>query len=324
MSSRPPEPTPEVPLRVGVLGAGRTRQGLGPYLAAACEAAGGVVTAVAGRQRASAERAAAEPAAKLGHAVAAVDDAEALARAVDLLVVAAPVPGHLAGLEAALAAGVPCLCEKPLVAADDAEAGLARVAAFAQRGLPLFENCQWPFVLPALFTLYPQLVGRPVRRVVMGLSPAWPGRTMVEDSLSHLLSVVQALVPLPADAMPRDVRQSDGRAEAMANDVTFTLAGTAGPVEVALHLQVCATQPRPAWLAVDGCRIDRQLGPDYAIAFAAGDGRVVPVRDPLYQLVEHCVAAVRTPVASTLAASAAAIGLRLRLYAEVLGRLARP
>ena len=164
-----------VPLRVGILGAGRSRQGLGPFLARAFEAVGATVTAVAGRDAAGGARAASELAAVLGHPVAAAPDALALARSVDALVVAAPVAGHLAGLDAALAAGVPCLCEKPLVDAADLAAGLQRVAGFRARGLLLAENCQWPEVLPALRALHPTALRTPVRAVAMGLSPAEPG-----------------------------------------------------------------------------------------------------------------------------------------------------
>jgi hypothetical protein len=309
------------PRRVGIVGAGRTRQGLGPFLASAFEGAGCRVTGVAGRDRASAERTAHELAARLQHPVAAAADANELARAVDLLVVAAPVPGHLAGLDGALTANVPCLCEKPLVAAAERDAGLARIAAFRARGILLTENCQWPFVLPALFELHPQLRGAPVRSVAMGLSPAWPGRTMIEDSLSHVLSVVQALVELRADCTPTRVRQSDGSAAAAANEVTFELAGAAGPIDVALHLRQMPGQPRPAWLAVNGCRIDRRLGADYSHAFVAADGRAVNVRDPLHALVYDLCDILPLAHRERTQASADVITLRLRLYAAILGAL---
>ena len=278
------------------------------------------MVAVAGRDRAGAERAAAELAARLRHAVEAFPDAATLAGAVDLLVVAAPVAGHRAGLDAALAAGVPCLCEKPLVAAADRDAGLACIAAFRARGVPLFENCQWPFVLPAFFALHPQLQGQRVQKVAMGLSPAWPGRTMIEDSLSHVLSLVQGLCDLPPDCLPVAVHQTDASPLAAANDVTFRLPLPEGEIEVELQLRLCPQQPRPAWFAVNGCRVDRQLGADYAITFAAR-GRIVPARDPLHVLVEHCVAAVRSPRPAD-DARAVAIATRLQIYAEVLAQLA--
>ncbi|MGB3968094.1 MAG: hypothetical protein WBO45_15265, partial [Planctomycetota bacterium] len=216
----------------------------------------------------------------------------------------------------------PCLCEKPLVAAADAAAGLQRIAAFRRRGLLLAENCQWPLVLPALFELHPELRRTPVRSVAMGLGPAAAGRAMVEDSLSHLLSVVQALVPLHPGALPAAVRQGDGGALATRNDVHFTLSGPDGPIAVELQLQQCPQQPRPAWLAVNGRRIDRRLGPDYSHAFVAADGRAVHVRDPLHQLVDGVIAAVRAGSGAANVARADGIALRLRLYAAILEALA--
>lgn len=311
-----------VPLRVGILGAGRSRQGLGPFLARAFEAVGATVAAVAGRDEAGGARAASEIAALLGHPVAAAPDALALARRVDVLVVAAPVAGHLAGLDAALAAGVPCLCEKPLVDAADLAAGLQRVAAFRARGLLLVENCQWPEVLPALRALHPMALRTPPRAVAMGLSPAEPGPAMVADSLSHVLSVVQAVADLPADALPTNVRQSDPSPSATANLVAFTVPARGGSVDVELRLQVCPTQPRPAWLAVDGHRIDRRIDPGYRITFVAPDGREVAAEDPLWRLVYGLRQLLPNAPRERTDAIADAVALRLRLYAAVLGALA--
>jgi predicted dehydrogenase len=307
-------------LRVGIVGAGRTRQGLGPYLARAFEQNGARVTAVAGRDRASGARAAVQLATGLGHAVGAADDAHALAREVDLLVIAAPVPAHLDGLDAALQANVPCLCEKPLVDAADAAAGLQRIAAFRERRLLLAENCQWPFTLDALRALHPHVGTRPVRRVAMGLSPAWPGRTMIVDSLSHVLSVVQALAPLPPDCTPHDVRQTNAAADAPANEVRFVLPAATGAIDVTLHLAVCPQQPRPAWLAVDGARADRRIGVGYELSFVAPDGRAVILRDPLQALVYGLCADLAAAHERTRSL-ADAVELRLRLYAAVLTAL---
>jgi hypothetical protein len=321
-----PAPTdlpPAAPLRVGIVGAGRSRQGLGPFLARAFEAAGATVAAVAGRDAAGGVRAADELAALLGHPVAAAADAMALARAVDALVVAAPVAGHLAGLDAALAAGVPCLCEKPLVAAADLAAGLQRVAAFRARGLLLAENCQWPEVLPTLRALHPAALRTPPRSVAMGLSPMAPGPSMVEFSLSHVLSVVQALADLPHDARPSRVRQSDGGPAAAHNVVAFTLPARSGPVDVELHLDVCPPQPRPAWLSVDGCRMDRRIGPGYRITFAAPDGREVPCEDPLLRFVYGLRPLLQQATSERTLAFVDAVALRLRLFAGILDALGR-
>ena len=318
MATRRPElPSP----RVGIVGAGRTRQGLGPFLAKWFESAGAEVVGVSGRDAARAEVAAADLGRQLGREVVAFADAQSLAARVDLLVVACPVEGHLAGLEAAAAAGVACLCEKPLVGWRDAARGLAAVDVFRRRGLLLAENCQWPYTLPALDALHPEVRARPVRSLVMRLSPAWPGPTMVEDSLSHALSLLQALAPLPLDAELGDVSQTDGSEGAQENVVRFAVRACDLEVSVELQLRCCASQPRPAWFAVDGVRLDRRIGPDYQISFECADGRVANVQDPLAALVYGLVADLQRAPRERTDAIADAIALRLRLYAGVLERL---
>lgn len=320
-SSNDPRTSRPASLRIGIVGARRARQGLGPYFADAFDAAGASVSAVAGRDPASAQRAAEALTARLGHPVAAAADARVLARSVDALVVASPHAHHLEGLDAALAAGVPCLCEKPLVSWQVVRDGLERIAQFQDRRLLLVENCQWPFVLPALFALYPALEGAPIRSVVMGLGPGAIGPAMVADSLSHVLSVVQDLVALDATTAVANLRQGNAAPDAEANVVTFELRDASHSIAVELHLRHCPEQPRPAWIAVNGQRIDRRIGPDYSQSFAAPDGRAMNVRDPLHQLVYRFVAQLeakdreRTAIASSVA-------LRLRLYADILRELA--
>ncbi|MCC7399380.1 MAG: Gfo/Idh/MocA family oxidoreductase [Planctomycetes bacterium] len=318
---RPSSAPAPATMRVGIVGAGRSRQGLGPFLASAFERAGARVAGVAGRDAASAARAAHELARRLGHAVPAFAAAHELAAAVDLLVVAAPVPAHLAGLQAALAAGVPCLCEKPLVDWRDAAAGQRLVAGFRERGLLLVENCQWPFVLPAFFALYPERIGQPVHTVVMGLSPAGTGLGMVEDSLSHVLSLVQALAPLSTAARVEAVTQSAPGPLAEHNVVCFRIVDGTATIVVELHLRRCPEPPRPAWFAVDGCRVDRRLGPDYTQDFVTPDGRCAFAEDPLSRLVYGLLEPLPENRRERTDASADAISVRLGLFVAVLDAL---
>jgi hypothetical protein len=306
--------------RIGLVGAGRSQQGLGPHLAAAFEEAGCRVTAVAGRDGNGARRGAIELAAVLGHPVDAAADVAALAHAVDALVIASPVPHHAQALDAALAAGVPCLCEKPLVGWREAAAGRARVATFVTRGLLLDENCQWPFVLPALFELFPQLRTQPPRRIAMRLSPVGRGPSMVEDSLSHVLSVVQALVPWSADAVLAGITQDDAGADAEHNVVRFEMRAGYRQAGVELHLRQCPDQPRPAWIEVDGCRMERCIGPGYTISFADGE-REVKTADPLRQLVYRFAGLLTQRTRDRSTALAELVDVRLRLYADILRQL---
>jgi hypothetical protein len=178
-------------------------------------------------------------------------------------------------------------------------------------------------VLPTLRALHPAALRTPPRSVAMGLSPMAPGPSMVEFSLSHVLSVVQALADLPHDARPSRVRQSDGGPAAAHNVVAFTLPARSGPVDVELHLDVCPTQPRPAWLSVDGCRMDRRIGPGYRITFAAPDGREVPCEDPLLRFVYGLRPLLQQATSERTLAFVDAVALRLRLFAGILDALGR-
>ena len=302
---------------IGIVGAGRTRQGLGPFLASWFEKCGARISGIAGRDLARTRLAASAMSKQLGHPVAAFRSAVELAESVDALVVACPVEGHLAGLDAALQAGIPCLCEKPLVASADAALGLQRVAAFRAADQLLHENCQWPFVLPAFDELYPGALQQPIHSLTMRLSPAMPGRAMVEDSLSHVLSLLQALVPLPNDAQLQSVSQTNPAIDATENLVQFAVVGAIGKVTVQLDLQCCPQQPRPAWLAVNGERLDRQLSADYSISFRSRDGRVVNVQDPLQQLVYAFLGNLQAN-SSERSIALDSIALRIRLYTELL------
>jgi hypothetical protein len=313
------------PLPIGIVGAGRSRNGLGPFLARCCERHGLQVAGIAGRDPARTAALAAGFTAEFGHPVAIHADAEALARSgIQALVVATPPEHHERGLRAALAARIHCLCEKPLVPAGTA-AGAELVQAFAKGGLALFENCQWPYVLPVLAALHPEATGAPApRAVAMGLSPSQPGPAMVADSLSHLLSVVQALLPATADlrlrAAAHDARSAAASADVVRLSFDWSAAAVGGRLDAELHLQLCPQPPRPAWLQVDGRRIDRRIGSDHAISFAAA-GRTVAIDDPMDQLVASFAAALARPAPEVIARESRRIAARLRAYGPALTAL---
>jgi len=308
------------PRTVGIVGAGRTRVGLGPYFARDCQRAGLRLAGIAGRDAERTAALAERYAQQFGHPVAAHTDPSALARSVDALVVATPVEHHAEGLAAALAARVPCLVEKPLVAPAQAVRGLELVDGFAAEALLLVENCQWPFVLPTFDRLFPGARTGPARRVAMRLSPSAPGPEMLLDSLSHLLSVAQSVLPDDARLQLLDCALEDPRCAGGRNVLRARLGRRGGELELELELQVCASQPRPAWLAIDGRRIDRRIGQGYAFAFAAGE-RVLAADDPLTQSVAAFAEQVLRPDDLARARANRAIRERLSLYAAIVQRL---
>jgi predicted dehydrogenase len=273
--------------RVALIGARRVRQGLGPFVARHLAALGAEVPCFLGTRPESI----AESERALG-ARGYQDLGELLAREQpDALAVLSPSETHERYLEAALEARVAVLCEKPLLWNGP---GLARRAAalaerFAAAGVLLRECCQWPYTLPAYRALHPG-VG-PLRSFSMRLSPASSDpRQMLGDSLSHPLSLLQALTA-----------NAPGRAEAVALaarpgevELRFAFRMAAESVAVDVRLRTAERPPREAGYAVNGHWAEREIRPsDYAFRFRDG-GREVPVPDPLRELLRDFLAALAT------------------------------
>ena len=280
------------PLRVGLIGARRARQGLGPFLARDLRAAGAEIpcfqvsraTSLAAADHQLRDAAGVEA---RGYS----DLSELLAReCLDALVVSSPHGTHAAVLERAAEAGLHVLCEKPVVWGDDDLAGRAAacVAGFEKRGLELWENCQWPRTLTAFERLHPGATGAPPGRFAMGLQPAGAGVQMLADSLPHPLSLLQRLVPGAAPPLA-DISFADAAGEPERLDVHFRYADTACTVE----LRRTRRHPRTVWLAIDGRRAERAVSPeDYRLSFRDG-ARAVPLSDPMSELVADFVTSLQ-------------------------------
>src|SRR5690606_3779717 len=166
-------------LRCALVVPGRTRDGLVPFLARFLEEAGLQVAAVVGRH----EQRTADATRRHGLRTLTrpfVDLQRMLDEVpVDALVVASPPGAHLAALRAAADARLHVLCEKPLVPPEETALALPLVEAIAAGGRLIAENCQWPFVLPAVDRLLGRAPGAVPRAVAMRLSPSTAGRAML-------------------------------------------------------------------------------------------------------------------------------------------------
>jgi predicted dehydrogenase len=282
--------------RVGVVGARRTRQGVGEHLARFLHVAGARVVAVAGTTSATAAEAA-RVAAASGIVAAPFADVAGLvaAAALDALVIASPVPSHEAYLRLALDARLHVLCEKPLLVpdAESVERGVELLEAFAARNLLLAVNTPWRHVLGAYMQLEPDVAPRTARRFEMELSPAGEGAAMIPDALPHPLAVLAHLHP--SDAPLEDVTVE--LASARAATVRFrTGGGAGGGVDATIRLATCERPPRPAAIGFDGRLVRREIEePGYRLFLRATDGshRRVALPDPMEALVRRFVERVR-------------------------------
>lgn len=238
--------------------------------------------------------------------------------ALDVLIIASPAQSHAAALRAAAARGLDVLCEKPLCARADADEVEGLVDTFLSSGAVLMENCQWPFVIGDFRRLYPT-ARESAGRLVFGLSPAAGGPMLLEDSLSHFLSLIQALAP---DADLGAARWSVDRrieADTVAAVLELVAPSRGGEFQGRFELAVVAEQPRPAWLMVDDLRADRVIRlPGYRQELVAPDGRWQPLDDPMRQLVYDFAALARDRHLDRIRAESERIRHRAALYRRIL------
>lgn len=265
------------------------RQGLGPFVARKLRAAGARIDCVLGTSAVTAEAARRELAQE--HEIEArsyADLQQMLSReSLDALAILSPAETHETYLERAVEAGLHVLCEKPLVWGGTGLAMRAEslVDRFSLRGLLLWENCQWPYTLPAFRELHPGLSAEPPKRFEMRLSPVSSGVQMIGDAMPHVLSMLQALVPGVAG------RIEAPRFEAFDSNLRARFGYRAGDalIEASVELVHSDETPRPAAYAIDGRWAHRRVSlPGYEIRFRSGEGEV-PVRDPLEELIRAFV-----------------------------------
>lgn len=298
--------------RVLVIGARRTRQGIGEFVARWFHGAGAVVEAVVGTSADSATDAAATLTDRYGidaRPFADLDTALAEVRPT-IVAICSPFDRHPEHLRSVAAAGAHCLCEKPMVWRDEGElrtwtAGM--VDPFLERGLHLDLVTQWPETLPDYFRLYPEVETEAPERFEMLLSPISVGARAVLDSVPHVLSLLSARLGRGAVIGPEAAYGGADRGELTLEFEYKPRSGdpSAAGVAVTCRFVTQPEPPRPAGYAWNGRWVDRRIRlPEYAMEFVATDGdgdrsstepRGVLLEDPLRRLVERFLARVDDP-----------------------------
>lgn len=270
--------------RVGILGARRHRQGLGPFVARWLREAGAEVPCFACTSQETVDAAGADLQRLAGVTAKGWVDGAAMLReeTLDAVAILTPPRTHRIWLERALEAGLDVLCEKPFLwgADDDLAAAQGLVDRFEAAGLMLLENAQWPATLPSFDALHPGVRDQPVSRFAMRMAPASAGAEMIGDALPHPLSVLQALAPSETVSV-EGCRFSTHDAAATELSMAFRYLADGRPIDVMVELSASPEQPREASLAIDGHWAHRLIRlSDYGQFFASG-ARVVDVPDPL-------------------------------------------
>ena len=308
---------------MGIVGPRRVRQGLGPFVARDLVTAGAEVPCFLVTSERSLAPARAELERHAGVSPRGYIDAERMLdlEGLDALAILSPAETHLEYLWRALRHGLAALCEKPLVWGSPGVASLASdvVEDFLERGLLLYENCQWPFALPAFARLHPGALDAPPRSFRMELQPASRGVQALGDSLPHPLSLLQALLP-GDEPQIADLAFSPRRAASRSDPLTVRFRYESGQRRCDVEVVLVGSErlPRHAALAIDGRAARRVVEPEtYRLSFMASD-RSVPLDDPLTSLVADFVGRLRTPDEVDRGVRARDIEHRMRLLAELV------
>ena len=275
-------------LTVAVIGARRVRQGTGPYLALQADRAGAKVAGVLGT-RPTSVRKAVEWLEERGLRTAAFVDHETMLEELrpDVVIVASPMGTHRAWIHAALDVQAHVYCEKPLIAAPAAIA-LEALERSAAANLVLAENCQWPYVLPALTALHPKADLSTASRFRMLMAPPMRGLARWHEVLSHPLSLIQAAVPGPADL--DDVVFEESSPDAVDSRLRFTYRTIDRELACEVVLEDMEVYPRPAEFAFDDALCRRVVdASDYSISFVDGTESCTPIT--LLDPMESCLRA---------------------------------
>jgi hypothetical protein len=243
----------------------------------------------------------------------------------DALAILSPAETHETFLDAALAAGLHALCEKPFVWGGPAPArSAARIAdGFAARGLLLHEVCQWPYTLAAYEHLHPGALSKAPERFEMELQPAARGVDGVAQSLPHVLSLLQALSPGDAPRIENPTwSTTDPKADVLS--IAFSYRTRDTTTRALVTLTPTDRHPRACAIAIDGRRAERRVsGEAYRLSFVADDGRSEPLGDPLARLVADFVRALSHPSDASASALRRRIVERMTLLDDLVTDYAR-
>lgn len=264
-----------------VIGARTSRQGTGPFIAAGLAAAGLPVTGIVGTSSDSVNEALRDLHSHWQLSPVGYTD---LARALDELqplavAICSPWQHHAGQLAAVAEAGCHCLVEKPLAWPASVEAVDNLLRGFEGQSLLLQLVDQWPASLREFRQLHGQLPSS-VEQFQMRLSPISLGPDMLTDSAPHFLGMLHALCG-PGDCEDVRVATNTDVTGDPGLQLTCRYSHAHGHCDARLVLRTQVRRPRPAWYAINGRRVDREVEMPGYRQFLVSDGQRVPLADPM-------------------------------------------
>jgi len=273
-------------MNVSIIGAGRTRNGIGEYIGKYFHKHGGKVTSVLGTTEKTSLQASVALR-KYGIEAHPHTDFDQMVRAEkpDAVVIASPASTHYEYLLKCLNSGLHIFCEKPFIWPPHMDIRKMAEDIFEKaRGekLTIAMNSQWPFSIDAYEAICGKIVIQKLNTFFIRMSPPFPGREMIPESVPHALSLLYCL--LGVGEIEDLSFESDGEREV---NIKFSYLFETQACDVSIRLTFEETPLRHFSFGLNDKIVFRSLGlEDYEIYFNHGDKKLKIV-DPLELSVKN-------------------------------------
>lgn len=278
-------------MNVSIIGAGRTRNGIGEYIGKYFYRHGGKVTSALGTtektslQACSALR-------KYGIEAHPYIDFDEMVRTErpDVVVIASPSFTHYEYLFKSIDSGLHIFCEKPFIWDDHMDILKTVEEIFKkarEKKLTIAMNSQWSFAINDYEKICGKVRIKNRNTFYIKMAPPLPGREMIPESVPHALSLLYCLL---GDGEIEDLNFGSGGEREMSTRFTYRFGTQA--CEVFIQLAYQETQPRDFAFGLNDRIVSRSLDlENYEIYFNYGNKRLQIV-DPLESSINNFMEAV--------------------------------
>ena len=279
-------------MKVSIIGAGRTRNGIGEYIGKYFHQHGVNVTSVLGTTEATSLQAS-SALRKYGIEAHPYKDFDAMVSAEkpDLVVIASPSSTHYDYLLKCLDGGLHVFCEKPFIWGDRKDIGKKIGDIFEkarEKRLTIAMNSQWPFSIDDYEEICGKVRVRKRNNFFVRMSPFSPGRVMIPESVPHPLSLLYCRLGAGKIEQLNFELEEEGEM-----NIRFTYLFETRTCDVLIKLVHQKTPPRDFSFGFNEKIVARSLDIDhYDIYFNYGNKKV-KIMDPLERSVRNFMEAVK-------------------------------
>ena len=278
-------------MKISIIGAGRTRNGIGEYIGKYFHLHGAKVTSVLGTTEKTSLQASS---ALRNYGIEAHSytdfDAMVSAEKPDVVVIASPSSTHFDYLLKCLDRGLHVFCEKPFIWDDhrDIRKRIEDIFEKArEKRLTIAMNSQWPFSIDDYEEICGKIRIEEKNIFFARMSPFSPGRVMIPESVPHPLSILYGR--LGAGEIQKLNFELDEEGEMT---IRFTYLFETRACDVLIELIHQKTPPRDFSFGFNGKIVSRSLDLNhYEIYFNYGDKKL-KIMDPLELSVKNFMEAV--------------------------------